>query len=150
MTNWKLLPTDLTLEMKVAGLNKIDLALRVGMPEYDLTDGIEMAWDAMLEVAPTPPEPTPVYQRWMGEDMWQDCTKKQAEKPIIGDGSRTLFTYPISNAGLVRAADELNRLISNVAELKFTGPEQEERFHELRAILRSELDIYYVQQAKVK
>ena len=49
---WKLVPLEMTPEMKRAALNKIDLVLRVGMPEYDLMDGVEMAWGAALNEAP--------------------------------------------------------------------------------------------------
>ena len=57
---WKLVPVELTPDMKHAAHNKIDLALRVGLPEYDLTDGVEMAWDAALAAAPAAPEVEPV------------------------------------------------------------------------------------------
>lgn len=59
---WKLVPDTATPEMIKAGLEKVALAERIGMPEYSSDDGIDMAWDAMLAATPTAPaaQPQPV------------------------------------------------------------------------------------------
>lgn len=51
---WKLVPVEPTNKMRVAFFRQYDMAVTVGLPEYDSTDGFEMGYASMLAAAPQP------------------------------------------------------------------------------------------------
>lgn len=109
LDEWVLVPVYMTAKMKIDAMNKLDLALRAGLPEYDIMDGLEMAWSAAIKAAPTPPsQDEPVYQLQDSVlGFWDDISFDEMQKyKKEGEPTRTLYTRP-ANDKLRQAAEEV-------------------------------------------